>query len=309
MSTVRRSLAVLLPLCLGLSLAVGCSGSPTAAPPDSQAPSATATPDLTSSATPSATPPATSAAPTTTTTATTTRTPTKPPTTTKSTPPPPFPASLRGKDLTKVPTSSKIVALTFDAGANANQVASILATLKDKNVKGTFFLTGDFVNSFPDQSRQIVAAGHRVGNHTVNHPHLPTLTDAQVRAEVSDAATSIRAVTGKDPAPLFRFPYGDQNAHVITLVNDLGYVPIRWTVDSLGWMGANDPAYAGRNPAGADSVADRVFNARTPGEIVLMHVGSNPVDGSKLDSEALPNVIDRLRAEGYSFVTLDYLFG
>jgi peptidoglycan/xylan/chitin deacetylase (PgdA/CDA1 family) len=297
MSTVRRGLAVLIPLCLGVSLAAGCTGSPTAAPPEGQTPSATAI--LTSSPTPSPTP--------TPTTATTTQTPSKPPTTTRPTPPPPFPASLRGKDVTKLPTSSKIVALTFDAGANANQVPSILATLRDKNVKGTFFLTGDFVNAFPDQSRQIVAAGHRLGNHTVNHPHLPTLTDARVRAEVSDATTSIRGVTGKDPAPLFRFPYGDQNAHVISLVNDLGYVPIRWTVDSLGWMGANDPSYPQRNPLGADSVADRVFNARTPGEIVLMHVGSNPVDGSKLDSDALPNIIDRLRADGYSFVTLDFL--
>lgn len=212
-----------------------------------------------------------------------------------------FPPSLRGKDVERIPTSRKVVALTFDAGANADGLASILATLDAKNVPATFFLTGHFADAYPAQSRKIADAGHRLANHTVNHPHLPTLGDAQVRAQVLDAERKIRATTGASPKPLFRFPYGDRNTHTIALVNNLGYACIRWTVDTLGWKGT-DP---GGQTAG--TVTQRVVNAATPGEIVLMHVGSNPDDHTTLDADALPAVIDALRAKGYSFVTLDAL--
>jgi peptidoglycan/xylan/chitin deacetylase (PgdA/CDA1 family) len=214
-----------------------------------------------------------------------------------------LPSSLRGKDIERIPTTRKVVALTFDAGANADGLTSILTTLDAKNVPATFFLTGHFADAYPSQSRRIAGAGHRLGNHTVNHPHLPALSDAQIRAQVLDAERTIRTTTGTSPKPLFRFPYGDRNTHTIGLVNDAGYACIRWTVDTLGWKGT-DP---GGQTAG--TVTQRVVSAATPGEIVLMHVGSNPDDHTTLDADALPAVIDALRAKGYSFVTLDALLG
>jgi peptidoglycan-N-acetylglucosamine deacetylase len=108
-------------------------------------------------------------------------------------------------------------------------------------------------------------------------------------------------VTGKNPAPLFRFPYGDQDARTIAIANRLGYVTVSWTADTLGWQGAS----AGVTVA---EVASRVLAALRPGEIVLMHVGSSP-DGSTLDAHALPQVISQLQARGYAFVTLDALLG
>jgi peptidoglycan/xylan/chitin deacetylase (PgdA/CDA1 family) len=236
-----------------------------------------------------------SAPPATTTTSPTDSTPPPPP------PPPPFPSSLAGKDLERIPTSSKVVALTFDAGANADAVSPILTVLEQKGVVATFFLTGEFVADFPQPSRAIAAAGHRMGNHTVSHPHMPTLSDAGVREEVLDAGAAIRDVTGADPAPFFRFPYGDRNAHTIALVNQCGYVAVRWTVDSLGWQGTMG------GTRGASFVRDRVLAATAPGAIVLMHVGSHPGDHSTLDADALPGIIDGMRASGYSFVTLDAL--
>lgn len=178
---------------------------------------------------------------------------------------------------------------------------SILATLSAKNVTATFFLTGDFADRYPAQSRRIAAAGQRLGNHTVNHPHLPALSSAQVRTEVLDADLKIRAATGTSAKPLFRFPYGDRNSRTIAVVNDAGYACVRWTVDTLGWKGTD--------PGGqtAQSVTRRVIDAATPGEIVLMHIGSNPDDHTTLDAAALASVIDGLRAKGYSFVTLDAL--
>ena len=209
---------------------------------------------------------------------------------------------LAGKDWTVIPTSRRVVALTFDAGANADAVPSILATLRREGVPATFFLTGNFVRDFPAAARSIAAAGFRIGDHTVSHPYLTRLSDAAVRQEVLDSARQITAVTGKSPLPLFRFPFGDADARTIAIANQAGYVPVRWTVDTLGWEGT-----AGHITATV--VASRVLGAARPGEIVLMHVGSNPDDHTTLDADALPQVISGLRAQGYSFVTLNALTG
>ena len=131
----------------------------------------------------------------------------------------------------------------------------------------------------------------------MTHPHFPQLTDAQVDAEVLDAARSIAATTGRGPAPLFRFPYGDSDDRTIADVNRLGYAAVGWTVDTLGWEGTS----AGVT---VDQVVARVVGALAPGEIVLMHVGSNPTDRSTLDADALPRVIAAVEAAGYSFVAL-----
>ena len=201
--------------------------------------------------------------------------------------------------MSRIPTSRKVVALTFDAGANGDGVDSILATLARDQVAGSFFLTGDFVESYPALARRMSAVG-RLGNHTTSHPHLPELTDAQVRAQVAGARTTILSVTGADPRPLFRFPFGDSSPHDLEIVSTLGYVTIGWTVDTLGWQGTS----GGRS---VDSIVQRVLDAAAPGEIVLMHVGSHPADHSTLDANALPRVISGLRAAGYGFVTLDTL--
>jgi peptidoglycan-N-acetylglucosamine deacetylase len=218
-------------------------------------------------------------------------------------PPPPgpaFPRHLAGQDLERIPTDRRIVALTFDAGANADAVAPILATLAEERITATFFLTGDFVRRFPAESRAIVAAGHRLANHSATHPPFTSLTTAQIRTEVRDAENDIRAHAGGDPRPFFRFPYGDRDARTIDAVNDLGYVAVRWTVDTLGWQGTSGGRSAGE-------VTQRVLDTAQPGQIVLMHVGSHPTDRSTLDADALPSMIDGLRQRGYSFVTLDVL--
>jgi peptidoglycan/xylan/chitin deacetylase (PgdA/CDA1 family) len=209
---------------------------------------------------------------------------------------------LAGKDWTVIPTGRRVVALTFDAGANADAVPSILATLRREGVPATFFLTGNFVRDFRAAARSIAAAGFRIGDHTVSHPYLTKLSDAAVRQEILGGAAQITAVTGQDPAPLLRFPFGDASARVIAIANQAGYVPVRWTIDTLGWEGT-----AGHiTPA---VVVSRVLDAARPGAIVLMHVGSNPDDHTTYDADALPAVISGLRAQGYSFVTLDALTG
>ena len=231
---------------------------------------------------------------------TSTRTPTKPP----ATPAPTtcsIPSRLLGRDLTTLGTDRKVVALTFDAGSGNEAVASILRTLEAQHVPGSFFLTGQFVDDFPSSARAI-AARYPVGNHTYRHPDLTTLSSSSVRSELRTAAARIKAVTGQDPRPWFRFPFGAVDARTISVVNAECYVPFRWTVDTLGWKGTS----GGQS---VTSVVSRVVAAAQPGEIVLMHVGAHPTDHSTLDADALPRVISALRARGYTFTTLAAVIG
>jgi peptidoglycan/xylan/chitin deacetylase (PgdA/CDA1 family) len=208
------------------------------------------------------------------------------------------PPGLGGQNWTVIPATSKVVALTFDAGANADAVPSILATLKSKNVPATFFLTGNFVRDFPAASKAIAQSGALIGDHSVSHPYFTKLTDRQITDQVLSAQSQIKLVTGADPWPWFRFPFGDLNQHAISVVNSVGFAPVGWTVDTLGWKGTS-------GGISAQIVVNRVLAGLRPGEIVLMHCGSNPDDHSTLDAAALPAIISNLSARGYSFVTLD----
>lgn len=216
------------------------------------------------------------------------------------TPPPPDSGLVdawRGLDVEAFDTGRRVVALTFDGGASNTAVADILDTLADADVPGTFFVTGTFARTFPDSVRAIAGAGHPVGNHSDTHPSFPQSTNEEIRAELAAAEASISAVTGRTTKPLFRFPFGDRTPLDIEVVNGEGYVPIRWTVDTLGWQGTTEGITA-------EVVRQRVLDTLRPGQVVLMHVGAHPEDGSTLDADALPGIIDDLQARGYGFTTL-----
>lgn len=225
--------------------------------------------------------------------------PPEPPVTAQPPPAAPFPRALLGQDLEVLPGAGRVVALTFDAGANSAGLPKILQALANAGVPASFFLTGNWANANPAGVSAMRAAGHRVGNHSMTHPGFTGLPDDGIAAEVRGAEQAILAA-GADPTPFFRFPFGDRDARTIAAVNNLGYVPVRWTVDTLGWKGTSGGFTA-------QLVADRVLSALRPGEIVLMHIGSNPDDGTTLDADALPQIIDRVRQAGYNFVTLDSL--
>lgn len=213
----------------------------------------------------------------------------------------PFPAALAGRDLEVIPGAGPVVALTFDAGGNSAGLSRILQTLTATGVRGTFFLTGSWANANPAGVAAIVAGGHRLGNHSMTHPGFTGLSDAGIRDQLIGAQQAIQAAGG-DPRPLFRFPLGERDARTIATVNALGYLPVRWTVDTLGWKGTSGGITA-------QAVADRVLSQLQPGEIVLMHVGSNPNDGTTLDADALGQIISRIQQAGYRFTALDALLG
>jgi peptidoglycan/xylan/chitin deacetylase (PgdA/CDA1 family) len=205
-----------------------------------------------------------------------------------------LPPAIVAGELVRLQTRQHVVALTFDGGGNADGAKQVLAILRREHVTGTFFLTGHFVQTYPLLSRAI-GRRYPVANHTVDHLDLRRLSTTAATREITQAETMIRRATGRDPRPLFRFPYGARNARTLGIVRRLGYASVRWTVDTWGWMGL-----ALQTVAGAKR---RVLDHLVPGEIVLMHLGAAR-DRSTIDSHALPGVIRAVRARGYRFVTL-----
>ena len=203
-----------------------------------------------------------------------------------------------GTDWERLPTSERVVALTFDGGSSDAGVGSVLSTLAAADIRATVFVTGDFARRYPAQIRRFAAAGHLIGNHSDRHLSFPDLTNAEIRADLARARDAIAAAGGGDAGRYFRFPFGARTPADIRVVNDAGYVSVRWTVDTLGWKGTS-------GGVSADVVRKRVLDGARPGQIVLMHLGANPDDGTTLDADALAGVIAGLRDRGYSFVTVD----
>jgi peptidoglycan/xylan/chitin deacetylase (PgdA/CDA1 family) len=205
-----------------------------------------------------------------------------------------LPPAVVAGELVRLQTRQHVVALTFDGGANADGAKAVLAVLRRENVTGTFFLTGQFVKTYPELARAI-GRRYPVGNHTINHVDLRRLSTGAATRETCAAERMIRGVTGRDPRPYFRFPYGARDARTLGIAHRLGYASVRWTVDTLGWMGRSSQSVPG--------AVRRVVDHLVPGEIVVMHLGSSR-DRSTIDAKALPGVIRKIRARGYRFVTL-----
>ena len=190
-------------------------------------------------------------------------------------------------------TSNKVVALTFDDGSDGYNIQSILNTLSANNIKATFFLTGQGAENHPQAIKNIVSAGHDIGNHSYNHPDFTTVATTEMTNQLARTETIITNLTGKSTKPFFRAPFGSYNSTVLQTVGNAGYTyTFQWTIDSLDWTGNS-----------ATDIYNRVINNIVPGAIVLMHTGY----GANGTTAALPNIINQLRAMGYSFVTLSQL--
>jgi peptidoglycan/xylan/chitin deacetylase (PgdA/CDA1 family) len=196
-------------------------------------------------------------------------------------------------------TRDKVVALTFDAGAETGYTAAVLDALARAKVQATFGLTGAWCEANPELARRITADGHTVINHTYSHtswtgrsPRTRPLTADQRRAEVERAEQALRRATGADGRPFFRSPYGDEDAGVQRDLGDSGYrYNVLWSFDSNAWKGAK-----------AAEIISRGVKAAAPGAIYVFHVAEQQ------DALALAPLIDGLKAAGYGFVTVPQLF-
>lgn len=207
---------------------------------------------------------------------------TKPPTTLK-------PGALApGKEYVKVPGKARVVAFTFDAAYDPEPLADILDALDAADAPATFFLTGEFVADFPDAVAEIVRAGYPVGNHSYSHPDFTTLSQAKIQSQLERTAALITHAGAADPRPLFRFPYGARDDSTLAAVGDAGYASVYWTIDTLDWKPERTPA----------QIEAAVLDQLQPGAIILMHVGSRQT------ASVLPEMIRKVRQEGYTLVAL-----
>lgn len=181
--------------------------------------------------------------------------------------------------------SDKIV-LTFDQGYENGYTSSILDTLKEKNVKAVFFLTGDYAKKESELVKRMIDEGHVIGNHGMKHLSLPTLSREEMVNEISSLHDFVKETYGYEMT-LFRPPCGEYSDEAIETVNSLGYKTILWSFAYADWDTNSQPEKS--------AAFQRVTEAAHKGAFYLLH------SVSKTNCEILPDVIDTLRANGYEF--------
>jgi peptidoglycan/xylan/chitin deacetylase (PgdA/CDA1 family) len=185
------------------------------------------------------------------------------------------------------------VALTFDDGPSV-YTPQVLAMLQQYHVQATFFCIGRQIERFPSHVQQVLAGGHTIGNHTLTHPHLPTLSFSTIYAELSKTQQAVEEISGTCPT-LFRPPYGEYNQDVVRAASQLGLTLVTWSAHAADWrMPQPSPA----------SIATSILNSAENGAIFLLHEGG----GQRANTvAALPAIIEGLQARGFELVTLPRL--
>ena len=194
-------------------------------------------------------------------------------------------------------TTRRSVALTFDAGADRGYAELILNVLRDRGVRASFGMTGQWASQNPDLVWRMAAEGHRFINHTWDHGSFTGLSTGsralpreQRWSQLDRTDEILVEITGQSSRPFFRSPYGDVDASVQRDIAPRGYAyNVLWTVDSGGWR---------RIPV--RSIVDICLRNARPGAIYVMHVGAAAQDGL-----ALATIIDGLVAAGYDFETIE----
>ncbi|MBJ7258945.1 MAG: polysaccharide deacetylase family protein [Chthoniobacterales bacterium] len=199
--------------------------------------------------------------------------------------PPRVPAQYNSVDV-----SRRIVALTFDDGPHPELTPKLLDILRQNGVRATFYVIGRNVATYPDIARRIVAEGHEIANHSYNHPALTSLGAERLNQEIAGTSDAIERATGRRPTNM-RPPYGAINDRVRQAILRVhGLDVILWSCDPLDW----------KRP-GAAVVRQRLVDGATPGGILLAH------DIHPGTIEAVPGIIQDLKAKGYGFATVSQL--
>ena len=231
------------------------------------------------------------------------------------------------EDFTRGSKAISEIAFTFDGHGEANVTGEILDTLQARGVRATMFLTGQFIRSFPDLARRMVAEGHEIANHTDTHLHLttyagnhrhetlPGMTRELLINELRRAELSFRALTGRPMAPYWRAPYGEHNAEIRGWAAEAGFRHVGWTrgagvaedLDTRDWV-ADTSSRIYRTQG---EIAKRIleFGRGRPGGlnggIVLMHLATQR--RTDRAHEVLPQLLRQLRDQGYRLVTISEL--
>lgn len=197
------------------------------------------------------------------------------------------------KPIYKVKTEEKVISLTFDINwAEKDELDNILNVLDKYNVKATFFIMGGWINYSEDNKNKFVRIyerGHEIGNHSYIHPMFTKISEDKIKEEIEKTEKAFMDTVGIN-SKLFRFPSGDYNEKACKYIDGLGYQSIQWDVDSVDWK-----------ETGAEYEYNRVMDNVTNGSIVLFH------NNAKYTPQNLDKIINKLKEEGYKFVTVGEL--
>jgi len=192
-------------------------------------------------------------------------------------------------------TEEKVLYLTFDAGYENGCTEKILDTLKKHSVPAAFFLVGNYVEKNADLVRRMVAEGHIVGNHTMHHRDMSTLTDADTFArELTDLEALFRETTGKELPKFYRPPQGVYSEENLRMAKELGYKTVFWSLAYVDWRNDAQPT----QQEAFQKLLPRTHN----GAVILLH------STSETNAQILDSLLTRWKAGGYRFETVDKLF-
>ncbi|MBO8128993.1 MAG: delta-lactam-biosynthetic de-N-acetylase [Peptococcaceae bacterium] len=197
---------------------------------------------------------------------------------------------LQGKGYYLGNPQRKKIYLTFDEGYENGHTKQILDILKNNNVTAAFFVTGDYVRRNPALVQRMVAEGHIVGNHTATHPSLPTLSNEEIKEEIMAVHRAVEDLTGYQMSFL-RPPRGEFNSRTLEVAKSLGYDTVFWSMAYQDWDVNRQPG----KEAAYRYVANNIHN----GAVILLHAVS------KSNTEALDDIIHKLKSQGYVFASLE----
>lgn len=180
-----------------------------------------------------------------------------------------------------VQTEDNAVSLTMNCAWNADDIDSILDTLKKCNVKITFFIVGEWADKYPEAVKKISENGHEIGNHSNTHPHVNKLNIDKNCEEITKCSEKLKSITGKE-VNLYRCPYGEYNNTVINAANSLKYYSIQWSLDTLDYTGLT-----------GNEMWNRLDGKLKKGDIILMH------NGTKHTADSLELLIKNIQSKGF----------
>lgn len=199
----------------------------------------------------------------------------------------------------KINTSDKIIALTFDDGPNEPYTSKILDLLDKFDIKATFFQVGKCVERYPDITMRAFKAGHTIGNHSLSHEFHRYFLSLNFKQEILENQVILQNHIGKKPA-LYRSPWLWRQPILLKTIRELGLTPISGVFCHPFEIMQVD----------GKKIAGRAIKVAKPGSIIIFHDGRDSQGGNRSETvKAVGLVIDKLRKDGYSFVTVDELLG
>jgi peptidoglycan/xylan/chitin deacetylase (PgdA/CDA1 family) len=196
-----------------------------------------------------------------------------------------------GLPVCSVETEEMQIALTFDAVQEEGHISEILRILKSCGVKASFFLTGQWVETFPDEVTAIAADGHDIGNYSQSYQEMTGMTREEIQQEIQTLHEKVWEIAHVE-MKLFRAPYGKYDTELIDTVKQSGYQPIGWSIDSQDWK-----------EYGAKELIQTVLQDQKlePGAILRFHCSSDST------VQALQELITALQEQGYELVPVSQM--